>query len=677
MGKGDVIESKLYFTLGPEFPWLPKLIRSVRLIVDSLVKSTSDEYLHLSRSIVSRCNINSYLIVALLLLLLSNSESEVFGQPVPKEITPALASGFEAAVEAMNLNHHDSAQVILNRLFDEHGGRLSLIDLYYIHSLEAEIMYYNALFEQGLNTAIRAREVALQLDNDTLIGSADNLVGLLMLSSGRTVDALPYLRSAVRLIPRNHGNGFLSANYQAIANIGECFLKLEMPDSVIMYSMASLDEAEALGKERGLGIAYWNLAEAYLIRGDLASAKSFGHRGLQVLKGTAHRDVSQAHLNTLMRACEQAGQTDSTFYFMDLGLMENENRQNTDYSRSEFLTDAIDVALRLRNVPRANAMLATLRDLERSFDVKEQGIRLEVLREYYEKSQQLAINKERMDAQSNELALRWRVQAALIAVVLLLLLLGFFILFGFRQRSRLREVEFGRAMEEERRVADLRAIEMRIGALNEERNRIASDLHDDIGASLSSIRIYSEAADMQFGPRPEEAQRLVRLVRDTSIGIMDRMGDIVWSISPRNDSGENMVFRMKSFSHQTLGAAGIDVRFKIGEGIDTIRPTIQARKNVYLIFKEAINNIAKYSGANEVLVSIALHDGKLIMTVVDNGCGFETSAAPTGNGLTNMLNRAHAIGGTLVINSQPGSGTEVVLTCDIAKISEAEMSPGA
>ena len=581
-----------------------------------------------------------------------------------------MAPDFEAAVAAMNVSKYDSAQVILNRLFNENGGRLSLIDLYYIHSLEAEIMYHNALFEQGLNTAIRAREVALQLDNDTLIGAADNLVGLLMLSTDRPTDALPYLRSAVRLIPRHHGNGFLSANYQAIANICECFLKLELPDSVIMYSMASLDEAEALGKERGLGIAYWNLAEAYLIRGDPASAKAFGHRGLDVLMGTAQRDVLQVHLNTLMRASELAGQTDSTFYFMDLGLKENDNPRNTDHSRSDFLTDAIDVALRLRNVPRANAMIIALRELERSFDEKEQGIRLTVLRDYYEKSQQLAITKERMDAQANELALRWRVQVALIAVVVLLILLGFFIIFVFRQRSKLREVEFGRAMQEERREADMRAIEMRIGALNEERNRIASDLHDDIGASLSSIRIYSEAADMQFAAKPEEAQRLVRLVRDTAIGIMDRMSDIVWSISPRNDSVENLVFRMKSYSHQILGAAGIDIRFKVGDGVEGVRPTLLARKNLYLIFKEAVNNISNYSQAKEVLVSLAISDGDLIMKVVDNGCGFDTNSVAEGNGLINMNNLAAALGSGLLIHSQHGNGTEVILTCGIAKISE-------
>jgi hypothetical protein len=112
---------------------------------------------------------------------------------------------------------------------------------------------------------------------------------------------------------------------------------------------------------------------------------------------------------------------------------------------------------------------------------------------------------------------------------------------------------------------EMRAVEDRIQALNEERNRIASDLHDDIGASLSGIRIYTEAALMQASKNPDEAFQLLGRIRQSAAGVMERMGDIVWSISPRNDSGENMLFRMKTFATETLGPLGILPQYEADE----------------------------------------------------------------------------------------------------------------
>lgn len=614
----------------------------------------------------------THLFVSLSLILVSNLAQ---GQEVPREVSPDFESDFSRAVALMNQSRYDSAQVVLNGMLAQTYLPISLHDLYYVHSLEAEIMYYNALFEQGLNLALRAREVSLKLNNDTLIGAADNLVGLLMMNTGRVEDALPYLRSAVNKLPQFHGNGFLSWNYQAIANIAECFLLLNNPDSVIAYSMLSLDEAEKLGRERGLGIAYWNLAEAYLIRGDLSSASIFSRKGLNVLENSPHRDVLQAHYATLMRNAEKRNLPDSALYFMDLGLKENTNEQNTDYSRSDFLNKAIDLSLRLGNVKRANVMITALRELERSFNEKEQGLRMNVLRDYYEKSQSLALTQERMEAQARQFELRGWIQKALIAVALLLLALVFFVQRFFAQRTRIQKIDFERRIQEERRVADLKAVQMRMEALNEERQRIASDLHDDIGASLSSIRIYADAANMQFESKPVEAHNLIQRIRESSAGIMDRMGDIVWSISPRNDGGENLIFRMKSLANQTLGAKGIEPHFKVSEGVSVLSLSLQARKNIYLIYKEAVNNIAKYSGAKEVYVRINLNDSDLIMSIIDNGKGFETNQLTQGNGLHNMNERALHIGGRLEITSQPGSGTEVTLTCEIAKIRDFTFNP--
>jgi len=611
--------------------------------------------------------------VAVVAVMVMACTMKVVGQDVPKDVSPLMQPLLEKAVLHMNNSRYDSAAVVLNRAFTQTDFQLSLLDLYYVHSLEAEIMYYNALFDQGLNIALRAHEVAVELHNDTLLGAADNLLGLLLMNVGRYDDALRHLRKAVRLIPRYHGNGFLSFNYQAIANIGECFLLLGQPDSVVAYSMQSLDEAEALGKQRGLGIAYWNLAEAYLLLNNLEQATKYARLGLQVVADSPHRDVIQILYASQMRIHENAGNRDSAYIYLALGLGENDNPLNTDYSRTDFMNVAIDLCLRYRDVGTATALISKLKDLERTLAAKEQGQRINVLRDYYEKNRDLMLTTERIEAQEKELVWRTRIQLALGALAIVLLSLIYFLYRAFRQRQRIQHLEFQRQMEQVNRQTEIKALQDRMQAVQEERNRIASDLHDDIGASLSSIRIYSDAADTQRLTRPEESARLITLIKDTSAAIMDRMSDIIWTISAKNDGGQNLVFKMKSYGGEVFGSIGIQPIYLLDGQVNDLRPSVHARKNIYLIYKEAVNNLAKYSGAKTATISISALGGVFRLAIKDDGVGFDTGTVVNGNGLVNMTQRAAALGGELTVHSELGKGTEISLRCAIARISDDAM----
>jgi len=532
-------------------------------------------------------------------------------------------------------------------------------------------MYYNALFEQGLNIALRAYEVSLELDNDTLIGSAENLLGLLLMNVGRNADALDHFRNAVRLIPKYHGNGYLSFNYHATSNIAECFLKLNMPDSVIHYSILSLEEAETLGKERGLGITYWNLAEAHMQLRNLKKAQGFAHQGLDIVMDSPHRDVNQMLCASLMRTHELAGDRDSAYAFLSLGLLENNDPLNTDYSRVDFLNQAIDMSLRYRDVAKATELISTLKSLERELDSKEQGQRIDLLRDYYEKKQVLVKTQEELEVQERVIQLRTRVLVTMVALALLLLVVIYLSFRFFRQRQQIQSLEFQQQKEQDRREAELAAFGERMKALQTERNRIASDLHDDIGASLSSIRIYSDAATSKFEDRPEEVLRLMALIRETSVGLMDRMSDIIWTISSNHDSAEDLVLRMKSHGGKLFNSVGIRPVYLLNGDLSQFHPSVQARKNIYLIFKEAVNNMAKYGNAETALITISVENGTFRLSIKDDGIGFDLSEQKDGNGLKNMRQRATALNGQLTILSNKGHGTEVSLTCEIAKISDA------
>jgi signal transduction histidine kinase len=195
------------------------------------------------------------------------------------------------------------------------------------------------------------------------------------------------------------------------------------------------------------------------------------------------------------------------------------------------------------------------------------------------------------------------------------------------------------------------------------RNTIARDLHDDIGSTLSSINIMSQIALQQNG---NEGHQHLQKIANHSARMMENMSDIVWSINPKHDSLEQLVTKMKEFASEILEPKEIDYKFSIGLTVLNLKIDVEKRKNIFLIFKEAINNAAKYSEGNQVTVSLFHSTGILHLTIGDNGKGFDATHAKKGNGLRNMQDRAITIKGDLKRSSNPGEGTQIDLEVPLA-----------
>lgn len=207
----------------------------------------------------------------------------------------------------------------------------------------------------------------------------------------------------------------------------------------------------------------------------------------------------------------------------------------------------------------------------------------------------------------------------------------------------------------------LRYISRRRAELDQVRNAIARDLHDDIGSALSSISIMSQLALHDKG----DARRHLQKISESSAKMMEGMSDIVWSINPDNESIEKMVIRMKEFASEILEPANIRYSIQVKGNLDSVVLDPQSRKNVFLVFKESINNAAKHSGGTEVVVELSAQKGTLELRIADNGKGFETDVSGNGNGLNNMIFRGNDVKGTTRIKTSPGGGTEVLLELPI------------
>jgi signal transduction histidine kinase len=157
-----------------------------------------------------------------------------------------------------------------------------------------------------------------------------------------------------------------------------------------------------------------------------------------------------------------------------------------------------------------------------------------------------------------------------------------------------------------------------------------------------------------------ESDEIVAKIENTSRETVDNMSDIVWSIEPANDRFDNVLRKMTYFGEQLMGSLGIEFTFNYEPGIEKTTFDMARRKNIYLIYKEAINNAAKYSAAKNVQARLWKEGRLYSMEIKDDGKGFDITSNPMGNGLRNMKRRAEEMGGTLTIESSD-KGTTITL----------------
>ena len=196
------------------------------------------------------------------------------------------------------------------------------------------------------------------------------------------------------------------------------------------------------------------------------------------------------------------------------------------------------------------------------------------------------------------------------------------------------------------------------------RLKIASDLHDDIGSTLSSISIMSELlqSQPQLFRDNSYAEGLVRTIGENACNMLESMDDIIWSVNPSNDRFSNLVLRIREYVIPLFESKEIRFTIKAPDTIASLHLSMEVRRNVFLIVKEAVNNMVKYSDCTTALIDFSCTHSWLKVTVSDDGKGFDTSRDTHRNGLRNMKVRAEKIGGDLTVCSAPGKGTTVALT---------------
>jgi ligand-binding sensor domain-containing protein/signal transduction histidine kinase len=201
----------------------------------------------------------------------------------------------------------------------------------------------------------------------------------------------------------------------------------------------------------------------------------------------------------------------------------------------------------------------------------------------------------------------------------------------------------------------------KIVELERTRSRIAMDLHDDIGSSLTRISVMTEVAGRQRTTDPEASMGTLARVGETARELIESLSDIVWTVDPKQDNLQNVIRRISQFGQEMCEGRGIGFETDLSVSFESIRLTPEKRRDIYLVFKEGIHNIVKHSGATRGRFSVHPIPHGALLELLDDGTGIPDDTGGSGHGLRSLRERGERAGVKFSLTSKPGEGTHIQL----------------
>jgi two-component system sensor histidine kinase UhpB len=426
-----------------------------------------------------------------------------------------------------------------------------------------------------------------------------------------------------------------------LEQLGSVCEGLKQYDSALYYFNASLKICRDMKLTAEEANVLTGMGQVYVYKNDPLNAKLYYQNSkLAALRiGDSSRAAAADAALTALQTTINKQQRVETNLMSSLHTSVETGDKGSELLNYQYLADHYASIGQFDKALAYTHKLTHIRDSLQSMDVQLQMKKMEEQYNVEKKEQEIALLKK--DQQLSHLSLQ-KQEAFQIGAGLAF---AFLVLIGFLIINRNRVVHDAARMIEMEKM----------------RNRIARDLHDDIGSTITSINVLSNVA-----LQPEEKEELLmrsnlQKIKERSSAIMESMDDIVWAINPQNDTMEQLLFRMKEFSAEILEPLNIVFTFEEKGDFASVKLDIKKRKDVYLLFKEAINNAAKYSQCRNLHVSLHQSHQFLQMAIVDDGKGFIEKDIRGGNGLNNMRERAESMGGKLMIDPVVGKGTRIVL----------------
>ncbi len=306
----------------------------------------------------------------------------------------------------------------------------------------------------------------------------------------------------------------------------------------------------------------------------------------------------------------------------------------------------------LHNIPKAYEYLKLYNTIKDEWDSKDETSRTadfetqSLLNQHQRKIDLLEKNNILAEARSSQESLRKNFAFAGIGVILLA---GGYSFYRFREKKKLQSQQ----------------------ALMNERLRISRELHDEVGATLSSISIFSQAAIQKSeSGNIADSKNILERIGKTSREVMGELNDTVWLINPGNDNLQKIIQRISNYALPLCTTNNIHFEIKAAASVENLDLTVDKRKAIYLIIKEAVNNSLKYAAAKNLNIQFEKNHKVLHISIKDDGRGFAENNSSASNGLNNMKQRAKDVNGKIDFDSVQQKGTEIILQVPLTNIGD-------
>lgn len=486
-------------------------------------------------------------------------------------------------------------------------------------------LYVLGNYALELDYAFKAYPIGIKLNNPQSFGWANGMMGDCYFNLGEYSKAISYYRKILRVAEKEKQSNDLPSLYSALVPV---FIKLRQHDSALIYAKRgyellkqnpSLNNGNA-DSEYAKSLSFRFLGEAYAGKANYDSSLFYYRLTLPLYKNLRMATNRIDVYNGMATVYKEKNRLDSATWYAKKAL--------TEKSIKVYPVGFLKAASTLADIYELQSRPdSTLKYLRIAFNIKDslfnRGKTVAIQNIFFREEEKKRAVQEAEATLQNQYR----------TYILLAILLISFIIAGNVIRNR------------------------RVKQLQNMRNSIADDLHDDIGSTLSSIGIMSELAKA----KSPEASSLLASIGESTIAMQENMSDIVWAVNPKNDRFENVLQRMNLFASEILDAKNMELDFTSDATLSALKITMEQRKNFYLFFKESINNAVKHSNAKKISVSITKNDKTIEMNIRDNGKGFDTTKLFNGNGMYTLKKRAGELYADFKIQSILQEGTSVRL----------------
>ena len=555
---------------------------------------------------------------------------------------------------------------------------------------QSEIFNLKGLFDSSVNICRVGLDLARGQKDERFIGVHLNNIGNAYLYQGINDSAAYYFLQVPEYFEKTNDDKFLGILY---SNLGVVFSNLDQPHESIHYNRLSMQLAKATGDELGIGYAMVNMGSELKTLRNYDSALYYNARALEIARKEHDQSLEKDALVNLGYVHTSLNNYKAAQDYFEQSLTISRQAQN-DYGVISALKGMAEIQLKTKKFTEADKLLdqalalalkggfkeeeqliyllqyetdlaagkhrealkhfrlySQLKDSLGSADLKKSITALEKKYEA-ERKEKLLLQKD-VQIKQQDTALRAKNAWIIVlgASLALLGLVGYLIWKFYRQKQRavLREKE-------------LQQMQLSMKAREEERNRIARELHDDLGATLSGIGMYTHLIKSKVNKEPLSAiEPMVNTIEQSASEMVTRLSDIVWVVNPVHDTIGKLIQRIEEFALDMAKARNMELKVSSSLEQDDLKLDMRARKNIYLICKEAINNSVKYSQASTLGISATSTDHLFELSIQDNGIGYDKWRIKRGNGLNNIEQRAKEIGAEFSLEAEPGKGSKVGL----------------